>query len=61
MCFLAQCKCGVNKIRSRNRIVDGTDANPGEFPWQALIRIDMRKGENITPAKYTLRLVELSH
>ena len=43
MCFLGQCKCGVNKIRSTNRIVDGSDAKQGELPWQVLISMKLKK------------------
>ena len=35
-------KCGIRPTANR-RVIDGTDAGFGTFPWQALIRIGKAK------------------
>ena len=42
-------KCGVRPASNR-RVIDGSDAGFGTFPWQALIRIGKAKVRSEMPA-----------
>ena len=42
-------KCGVRPASNR-RVIDGSDAGFGTFPWQALIRIGKAKVRSQIPA-----------
>ena len=42
-------KCGVRPASNR-RVIDGSDAGFGTFPWQALIRIGKAKVRSKMPA-----------
>ena len=42
-------KCGVRPASNR-RVIDGSDAGFGTFPWQALIRIGKAKVRSQMPA-----------
>lgn len=48
-------QCGRRPPRSNRRVIDGSDAGFGTFPWQALVRIGKAKcggvlGKYVNPA-----------